>query len=754
MSLIQTVALSGDPAPGMPPGVIWSAVDGASGLDELGNVMFFGTLSGPGVIPTNSSSWWMGPPGGVGLLARAGEPAPGLPGETFGNLSPFFPLVVNGRFAFHNVVFPSGSTGIWLGAPGAFPLIVKVGDAAPGTGAGVSFSGFERLTLNPSGDISVRCALTGTGVTSANNTGIWAGSSGALQMRVRAGTTTTGIGGQFSTIAHQRHYPINSSGQVLFGALVSGLPNSSNTGIWISSAPNSATLVAREGTAAPGIPGVTLVSDLDSASYTFNNAGAVIFRSRIAGGGVNSSNDEAAFVGTVGNLSLAVRKGDALPGVTGTISSFFCTIAGDGRIGIVATVTTGGGPLTGVWVGPSGNLSLVALQGNQAPDAPAGVVFGGSYISGAITTGNGRLAIWASLAGAGVDSSNDSGVWMTDTLGDLHMVVRKGDVIPVAPGRCEKITNLYSIGSNGENGSNTSLNSSGQLAFTANFEDEMSGQFVAEFNDDPPPPDGDGDGWPDTCDNCNGLANPTQADADNDDIGDDCDTCTDTDGDGFGNAGYPVNTCPVDNCPAAANPTQDDADSDGAGDACDTCTDLDGDGAGDPGFPANTCPLDNCLGLSNPSQQDNDYDGLGDDCDTCTDYDGDGYGDPGFPLNTCPEDQCPYDPDKIEPGVCGCGFPEGDTGDDDGDGVLNCADSCENTPPCAVWVYANGCPAYDCNDSYELGCDPALADIDYFVQMLLDDSYDCLFDLSGEEGYPDGVINGLDMQLYVRAMLN
>ena len=38
-------------------------------------------------------------------------------------------------------------------------------------------------------------------------------------------------------------------------------------------------------------------------------------------------------------------------------------------------------------------------------------------------------------------------------------------------------------------------------------------------------------------------------------------------------------------------------------------------------------------------------------------------------------DGCPDDPDKIEPGVCGCGLP--DAGDADSDGVLDCVDLCQ-----------------------------------------------------------------------------
>ncbi|MCO6429680.1 MAG: hypothetical protein J5J00_02385, partial [Deltaproteobacteria bacterium] len=47
-------------------------------------------------------------------------------------------------------------------------------------------------------------------------------------------------------------------------------------------------------------------------------------------------------------------------------------------------------------------------------------------------------------------------------------------------------------------------------------------------------------------------------------------------------------------------------------------------------------------------------------------------GEDGGPL-----DRCPNDPDKLEPGTCGCGIAETDT---DSDGTPDCLDRCPQNP--------------------------------------------------------------------------
>lgn len=78
--------------------------------------------------------------------------------------------------------------------------------------------------------------------------------------------------------------------------------------------------------------------------------------------------------------------------------------------------------------------------------------------------------------------------------------------------------------------------------------------------------DRDGDGVPNSTDNCIGSFNPNQINTDGDGAGDDCDM--DDDNDARADA--------ADNCPLTANADQLDQDGDGRGDACDFDDDNDG----------------------------------------------------------------------------------------------------------------------------------------------------------------------------------
>ncbi len=101
-----------------------------------------------------------------------------------------------------------------------------------------------------------------------------------------------------------------------------------------------------------------------------------------------------------------------------------------------------------------------------------------------------------------------------------------------------------------------------------------------------------------------------------------------------------------------------------------------------------------CLEIEGPANETACANGVDDDGDGLTD---------AADVFDCADD-CPSDPNKTEPGQCGCGVPDTDT---DGDGTANCNDGCPNdaaktTPgPCGCGVAdtdSDGDGTPNCND--------------------------------------------------------
>jgi hypothetical protein len=129
-----------------------------------------------------------------------------------------------------------------------------------------------------------------------------------------------------------------------------------------------------------------------------------------------------------------------------------------------------------------GNLTLVHRFGEQAPGTPAGTLFAGNPALGyaRILNSVGQVAFTQPLAGPGVDSTNDHGIWATDRTGAQQLIAREGDELEVAPGDFRTISELSFVGDNGNsNGWPSGFNNFGQLAFWASFTDGSEGVFVS-----------------------------------------------------------------------------------------------------------------------------------------------------------------------------------------------------------------------------------------------------------------------------------
>jgi hypothetical protein len=180
----------------------------------------------------------------------------------------------------------------------------------------VNYSNFGNPVLNAAGQTAFVASLAGTGVTPANNTGIWsegAGSIGSPGLVAREGDAAPGAG---TGVNYNSFFDpvLNGAGQTAFVATLTGMgvTASNDRGIWSEGAGSigSPGLVAREGDAAPGTGQGVNYSTL-STSFVLNGAGQIAFSATLTGPGVTGANDTGIWASDPdGLLTLIARTGD------------------------------------------------------------------------------------------------------------------------------------------------------------------------------------------------------------------------------------------------------------------------------------------------------------------------------------------------------------------------------------------------------------------------------------------------------------
>jgi hypothetical protein len=262
---VALIARTGDPAPGMSEGVAFSELANLSSNNAA--VAFSATLTGDEINFSRFDNIWSYRSGNLELVARRGVPAPGIDGDVeYGSISgPRLDGAGNVSFfgELSGGIDQTNRWGIWSQRSGGLELRLRSGSHAPGTAEGVKFFGFNGLEVNDLADSAFNALLTGTGVSRQNDTGIWAERSGHL------------------------------------------------------------TLIAHEGSQAPGLPnGVNFGNFMLTTSPHINNSGQIAFIARLIGPGVN--HDSFWATDSHGALHLIAREGSLLevaPGDFRTISN-------------------------------------------------------------------------------------------------------------------------------------------------------------------------------------------------------------------------------------------------------------------------------------------------------------------------------------------------------------------------------------------------------------------------------------------------
>ncbi len=154
-------------------------------------------------------------------VAIEGEPAPGVADAVY---SERLSCVAVGPTGTLVLVDDSPKTaGVWLGLPGQMALVARAGMPAPGAGDGVVFERFGKPRMSNAGHVVFAARLRGKGVTERSDSGIWCGQPGRIELLASEGEVAPGAEVRFADLAQiggeqASDLAVNGNGLVAFRA--------------------------------------------------------------------------------------------------------------------------------------------------------------------------------------------------------------------------------------------------------------------------------------------------------------------------------------------------------------------------------------------------------------------------------------------------------------------------------------------------------------------------------------------------------
>ncbi len=328
------------------------------------------------------------------------------------------------------------------------------------------------------------------GATASNNQGIWAETNGQLKALVRKGDILAGGTVSALSIFAAPYAPsgvagqtrnFNGNGNLSFKATFTN----GAQGLFVLTSGTEFTQVAASGGAAPEIFGGPAKFGV-LGNPIINDGGNTAFQAFVSGTAKAATYYSAilAETGSANNLGIVALTGTFAPDANGLAggAGIFATLGdpvfnSNDQIAFIGKLKTGGAVTAancqGIWAGTSGTLALVAQAQGQAPDCPVGAKF--QSFAQLVLPDQGGVVFLANLTGAG-----GQGIWAVDTVGGLHLVARKGDVLMI--NGTPKVISALSIFtpsagtaiftlSAGTAGQTRSFNKAGDLVYKVTFTD-------------------------------------------------------------------------------------------------------------------------------------------------------------------------------------------------------------------------------------------------------------------------------------------
>lgn len=531
---LRKVALTGESAPRAEPHVFdeigtyvdifnLSPFDGGPTLGAGGGVAFVAEHGGDGLRATRDSAGsgvWREAGGVLQAVALEGSAAPGTGGATFTGF-PALIAVSPGEHA-DGVAFAATAapidgfefSGLWSRRAGSTRLLLLQNRPLAGLPPGATASGTFAFAARGSSVLVEAGWCDATFLCAFRYEGLWRDVGSGLQNVVRQGQSAPGFGagavfddlGNASANTGPFHlWNGSESGRVIFNGYARGsrIDENNNEGMWVEG-PLGLALLAREGDRVPGMQGWRwgaasglrgFGDDTAMRAHILTTNGLALWGASINNRKYNRVNGVwTTRSGAIVQLVQTVRR-DGIPGQPpqelatpapgfGPGHRFRQVFAGrmntrgdvylDADVADEADAENPSPPAAIFRIrGGTSAIELVARSGGPVPDVP-GASFTAMTIGRLFDTGD---YVWLGrFEGAGIDGTNDQGVFLTGADGVSRLVLRSGDGVDVAgDGSDERV--LAAIGTDGDpRGAGGGVRQVFELLFT----DGSAGVFVGE----------------------------------------------------------------------------------------------------------------------------------------------------------------------------------------------------------------------------------------------------------------------------------
>lgn len=480
------VAVQGQAVPGV-PGATWAQFLGGFGigspvLSNTGEVAFRAFMSGP---PSGSDTGiFSGMPGATMPWTREGSALPtggGVFGHTSSNQEGFPVIGAGGVRAGH--VPATGGASIVIGGAGGPTIAHRVGHAAVGLPAGVTMSSYlSDPTVSDSGAYSFRAWLAGGGFDF--RVALYSNHGGSMVPLAVTGNAVPGMAGA----------TFNAFGPATFGG--------SSTAFEAVTSAGQAIMSDRSGSLAPLVKAGDVAPSSGGATFTtvrtptlgvphapaYSATGRVAFMANLSNGSTGLYTDAGGALRKIG------QQFEAIPGMAGASwGSFSLTppvsINSRGDVSFYNEAFIGGFSNDTVFVDRGSTIDIIAREGGASPIP--GLAYGTIDKNSIRLNNSGLVAFVSALSGAGVNSSNDMGLFAIDQVGSAPiMVLREGDTFDVfGDGSVFKTISLFEFSiqsdsnqftpSPGLGGGHAAFNDHDTLAFLLRFTDGTQGIYTA-----------------------------------------------------------------------------------------------------------------------------------------------------------------------------------------------------------------------------------------------------------------------------------